>query len=294
LTATPGKRYDVLPETVGHPKLDRLLTRIRSEFPAEARPLLFAGVKKLTDFQDPEYAADYLDRMLKLLALDKKVGGEDKGFAFTTQAAKYLANAMAYDDVIRVADLKVRESRFERVRKEVGARDDQLVYMTEYMHPRMEEVCGTMPKAMGLYIENRPKLFARLDRMVNKGRRVKTGTVFWFLGLYMVSALRGRRRGTLRHMREMEHLDAWMKQATSLASINYRLAVEVLNNRRLVKGYSDTHSRGLSKFDRVMSALPKLSTRDDGADWMKRLRQAALLDENGLALDGALKTVETL
>jgi indolepyruvate ferredoxin oxidoreductase beta subunit len=110
----------------------------------------------------------------------------------------------------------------------------------------------------------------------------------------MVSALRGRRRGTLRHMREMEHLDAWMKQATSLASINYRLAVEVLNNRRLVKGYSDTHSRGLSKFDRVMSALPKLSTRDDGADWMKRLRQAALLDENGLALDGALKTVETL
>jgi indolepyruvate ferredoxin oxidoreductase beta subunit len=294
LTATPGKRYDVLPESVGHPKLDRLVTRIRSEFPAEARPLLFAGVKKLTDFQDPEYAADYLDRMLKLLALDKKVGGEDKGFAFTTQAAKYLANAMAYDDVIRVADLKVRESRSQRVRKEVGARDDQLVYMTEYMHPRMEEVCGTMPKAMGLWIENSPKLFARLDRMVNKGRRVKTGTVFWFLGLYMVSALRGRRRGTLRHMREMEHLDAWMKQATNLAGTNYGLAVEVLNNRRLVKGYSDTHSRGLSKFDRVMSALPKLSARDDGADWMKRLRQAALLDENGIALDGALKTVETL
>ena len=31
-----------------------------------------------------------------------------------------------------------------------------------------------------------------------------------------------------------------------------------------------------------------------GAEWMRRLREAALLDENGIALDGALKTVATL
>ncbi|WP_425523720.1 indolepyruvate oxidoreductase subunit beta family protein [Rhizobium setariae] len=294
VSALPTKRFDALPEKAGHPKLDRLVSRIRSEFPEEAHALLFAGAKKVTDFQDTDYAEDYLDRMLRLLALDRKVGGEERGFTFTVQAAKYLANAMAYDDVIRVADLKVRESRFERVRKEVGAKADQIVYMTEYMHPRMEEICGTMPKAMGLFIENRPKLFARLDKMVNKGRRVQTGTVFWFLGLYMVSALRGRRRGTLRHAREMQHLDAWLKQATDLASTNYPLAVEILNCRRLVKGYSDTHSRGLSKFDRVMSALPLLAAREDGGDWMKRLRQAALLDEDGVALDGALKTIATL
>jgi indolepyruvate ferredoxin oxidoreductase beta subunit len=201
---------------------------------------------------------------------------------------------MAYDDVIRVADLKVRSSRFERVRKEVGAKDDQIVYMTEYMHPRMDEVCGTMPKAMGLWIENRPRLFARLDRFVNKGRRVQTGTLFWFLGLYMVSALRRIRRGTLRHAREVEHREAWLAAASNLLAANYDLAVEVLGNRRLVKGYSDTHARGLSKFDRVMSALPLLRDREDGAAWMRRLRQAALLDEKGTALDGALKTVETL
>lgn len=294
VSAKPVKRLDPLPQSAGHPALDQLLNRIRSEFPAEAHPLLFAGVKKLTDFQDPAYAGEYLDRVGKLLALDKAAGGEAKAFAFTVQAAKYVAVAMAYDDVIRVADLKVRQSRFQRVRKEVGAKEDQIVYMTEYMHPRMEEVCGTMPKGLGLWIENRPKLFARLDKMINKGRRVQTGTLFWFLGLYMVSSLRGRRRGTLRHMREMVHVEAWLKTATDLLGRNYDLAVEVLNVRRLVKGYSDTHSRGLSKFDRVVSALPMLETREDGADWMRRLRQAALLDENGIALDGALKTVATL
>lgn len=294
VSATPAKHFDALPETAGHPALDRLVNRIRVEFPKAARPLLFAGAKRLTDYQDPAYADEYLSRVAALHALDRKAGGADKDFAFTVQAAKYLAVAMAYDDVIRVADLKVRGSRFERVRKEVGAKDDQIVYMTEYMHPRMEEVCGTMPKAMGLWIESRPRLFERLDRFVNRGRRVKTGTLFWFLSLYVVSALRRTRRGTLRHMREVEHREAWLAAAANLLGVNYDLAVEVLNNRRLVKGYSDTHARGLSKFDRVMSALSMLRDREDGAAWMKRLRQAALLDENGVALDGALKTVETL
>jgi indolepyruvate ferredoxin oxidoreductase beta subunit len=37
-----------------------------------------------------------------------------------------------------------------------------------------------------------------------------------------------------------------------------------------------------------------LAARDDGADWMRRLRDAALMDESGIVLDGALKTIATL
>lgn len=89
-------------------------------------------------------------------------------------------------------------------------------------------------------------------------------------------------------------MEAWLRTATELLPRNYDLATEVLAVRRLVKGYSDTHARGLSKFDRVLSALPLLRDREDGADWLRRLKQAALLDESGIALDGALKTVATL
>ncbi|MFD2249976.1 indolepyruvate ferredoxin oxidoreductase beta subunit [Pseudochelatococcus lubricantis] len=294
LTATPPKRLDALPETAGHAQLDALVQRIRQEFPAEAWPLLYAGVRKLTDFQDPAYADEYLDRVATLHALDREHDGAARGHAFTVQAAKYTAVAMAYDDVIRVADLKVRASRFERVRREVGAKADQIVYTTEYMHPRMEEICGTLPKGWGEWIENRPTLFARLDRLVNRGRRVRTGTLFWFAGLYGVSALRRIRRKTLRHAREAAHREAWLALAADTIAANYDLAVEVLNCRRLIKGYSDTHARGHSKFDRVLSALPALTAREDGAAWLRRLRQAALLDEEGVALDGALKTVATL
>ena len=106
--------------------------------------------------------------------------------------------------------------------------------------------------------------------------------------------MRRIRRGSLRHFREEEHREAWLHQALSVLPANYDLAVEVIATRRLVKGYSDTHARGLSKFDRVLSAVPMLQPREDGADWLRRLRQAALIDESGIALDGALKTVATL
>ena len=69
------------------------------------------------------------------------------------------------------------------------------------------------------------------------------------------------------------------------------LAAEIVACRRLIKGYSDTHARGEAKFDKVLAALPMLAGRVDAADWLRRLREAALRDEKGEALEGALKTV---
>jgi len=196
--------------------------------------------------------------------------------------------------VIRVADIKLRPSRFARLREEAGAAPDQLVYATEYLHPRGEEICGMMPASLGAFIEARPRLFRALDRIVNRGRRVPVGRIFGFLQLYGVAALRPTRRASLRHKRETEHFEAWLAQAADMLPKNYDLAVEILRCRRLVKGYSDTHARGLSKFDRVMAKAPKLVSREDGAQWMARLIAAALMDEPGEALDGVAKTIDTL
>jgi indolepyruvate ferredoxin oxidoreductase, beta subunit len=285
----PGKRFAPLPESAGRADLDRLVARIR-DFPAPLHNMLFAGVKHLTDFQDPAYAGEYLDRMAKIYELDR-AHGAGKNFALSAAAAKYVAVAMAYDDVIRVADLKTRATRYDRVLRENAVGADQIVYTTEYMHPRLEEAAGTLPAPLGRILEANPKLFGFLFR---SGRRVRSGTVRWFVLLYVLSALKPIRRTTLRHQREMAHLKKWLSIAVDTATQNYDVAVEILNARRLVKGYSDTHARGESKFERVMGAVPLLARRADGADWMRRLRDAALMDENGVALDGALKTIATL
>jgi indolepyruvate ferredoxin oxidoreductase, beta subunit len=286
----PGKRFDPLPASAGRADLDKLLARIR-EFPGALHGMLYAGVKRVTDFQDPAYAGEYLDRVAKIYQVDTANGGAAKAHALTAAAAKYVAVAMAYDDVIRVADLKTRASRYQRVLRDNSVADGQVVYTTEYMHPRLEEVAGTMPAPLGSFMEVHPRLFGWAFR---KGRRVRSGTIHWFLMLYALAAFKPMRRSTLRHKREMAHLEKWLAVATAQVAKNYDLAVEVISARRLIKGYSDTHARGASKFDRVIGAAPALAARTDGADWMRRLRDAALLDEKGIALDGALKTIATL
>lgn len=271
-------------------KYEALVARA-DQLPEAARDMARRGLQKVVDFQDLRYGRTYLDKVEALAKLDARANGDA---ALTEVAAKYIANAMAYDDVIRVADHKVRSSRVARVRAEVGVKDDQLLMVTEYMHPRAQEICGVMPAPLGAFIEARPKLFKLLDKMVNRGRRVRTDRLRGFLPLYVMSSLRPMRRMLLRHRFEKAHLEAWLATVHRLASTDYDLAVEVLRCRRLIKGYSDTHERGLSKFDKVLSALPLLEGREDGADWLRRLREAALKDEAGSLLDGALRTIASL
>lgn len=82
-------------------------------------------------------------------------------------------------------------------------------------------------------------------------------------------------------------MQTWLQAVQSALKSDYALAVEVLECRRLIKGYSDTYERGLSKYDRVLGTLESLKHRPDGADWLRRLRKAALDDAAGDALEAA-------
>jgi indolepyruvate ferredoxin oxidoreductase beta subunit len=276
-------------EPIGDAQFDALVARARAEFPVEAHAILAAGLRRVVDFQDIAYGREYLDLVATFLPFQH---GTDA--TLVRAAAKYIALAMAYDDVIRVADLKTRASRFDRVRAEVTAAPDQIVDITEFMHPRMEEVIGTLPAKLGLWFEARPRLLHALDRVVNRGRRVRTTTIRWFLPLYLLAGLRRFRRATLRHKREVAHRDAWLEAARAAAASNPALAKAIIELRRLVKGYSDTHARGLSKFDKALAAAIRLRERGDAPDWVRRLRDAALADEDGKILDGAIATIATL
>jgi indolepyruvate ferredoxin oxidoreductase beta subunit len=290
-----AKKLPDLPGATGNASLDALVARIRTEFPLPAQRMIFAGVRHLVDFQDVAYAREYLDELSAVTLVDRANGGERRAFALTTEVARQLARAMAYDDIIRVADLKTRSARAARVAREVGVdAQRQVLQTTEYFHPRMEEVCSVLPAWLGGGIERRAWLFGGLDKLVDRGRRVRTDSVWGFLQLYLIAGRKAKRRGTLRHGRELTHIKAWLATVSRHAATNYDLAVEVARARRLIKGYSDTMSRGLSKYDRVLAGAVAVAARQDAADWVRRLRQAALVDEQGLALDGALKTIATL
>ena len=199
---------------------------------------------------------------------------------------------MCYDDVIRVADLKTRGPRFERIAVEMRVKAGNLLHLTEFMHPRAEEIAGMLPAGLGQKVQVSPVWMARLQRWFSKGRRLRTDGLLAYSALYVLGGMKFWRPRTLRHAQEVAHLEAWL--ATALGYLpRYDLAVEVIKCRRLVKGYSDTHARGLSKFDRVLEAATLVANRDDAADWVRRLREAALKDEEGKALDGAIATIRS-
>jgi indolepyruvate ferredoxin oxidoreductase beta subunit len=265
---------------------ERLVARVAA-LPAAVAELALPGLRKVVDFQDLAYGAEYLERIEGLVARDRAP------FEFAREAAKYVANAMAYDDVIRVADLKTRGRRFDRIRGEMGVGQAQVMQLTEFFHPRAEEIAGLMPAGIGAKVQASPVWMARLDRWFSKGRRLRTDGLGSFLTLYAVGGLRGWRRRTLRHRQEVDHLERWLAVALGYLERDRALAVEVVRCRRLVKGYSDTHERGLSKFDRVLAGIALVAGRDDAAPWAARLREAALKDEEGKALDGALATIRS-
>jgi len=257
--------------------------------PEPARAMALAGLRKVVDFQDIAYGRAYLDRLDGVLALDSA----DKGHELTTEAAKYIANAMAYDDIIRVADRKTRPARFQRIRAEMGVDDTRILHLTEYTHPRAVEVVSLFPAGLGRWVEARPRLMGWIDRRVNKGRRLRSDSLRHFLQLYVLGGLKGWRLRSLRHAVEVAHLEHWLSTAIAHAGTNYAHGVETLRLQRLVKGYSDTHARGLSKFGRALEGAALVKGRDDAADWTRRLREAALQDEDGEALDGAIGTIRS-
>jgi indolepyruvate ferredoxin oxidoreductase, beta subunit len=257
--------------------------------PAPVVEMALAGLRKVVDFQSVVYGGVYLDRLQSVVERDDAV----QGFRLSVAAAKYIANAMAYDDVIRVADLKTRAGRFERIRGEMGVKAAHVMQVTEFMHPRAEEIAGMLPATFGARIEANVRWMARLDRWFGRGRRLRTDGLFAYFALHALGSLRRYRLRTLRHHYEMDHLDRWLALALLMLPHNYDLAVEIVRCRRLVKGYSDTHARGQSKFDRVLAGIDLVKDRDDAADWARRLREAALLDEEGKALEGALATIRS-
>ena len=120
------------------------------------------------------------------------------------------------------------------------------------------------------------------------GWRVLRGSVCVLVALYLLAALRPWRRGTLRYRNEQERIDGWLARIRA-STDDYELAVEIAECQRLVKGYGDTHARGLRNYASIMQFVDRGKDRSDLAARVRRLRSAALADEEGRELDSALR-----
>jgi indolepyruvate ferredoxin oxidoreductase, beta subunit len=258
--------------------------RVRQRMPAAALDVVREGVRRMIDYQDVAYADLYLDRLDAVVALEPK--GSDS-FALTETVARGLALWMSFEDTIRVADLKIRTSRAKRVRQEVRPSSGQLVQVTEFMKPRIEEICGTLPVGLGTWILRSKTPRSWLTRFTG-GRQIATSTVGGFLQLYWLAGLRRWRRKTLRYSQENARIEHWLALIAHVVQKNYPLAAEIADCQQLLKGYGETHERGTASFDAILADVRDWERRADAAGRVRSLRGAALADDQGIALAKAL------
>lgn len=256
--------------------------RVHKAFPPETFEVLDAGVARLTDFQDSAYAELYLKRLEPILALDREAGGAAGGYKLTRETGRRLAVWMSFEDLIRVADLKTRKSRFERVRREVGAGPDDIVVVTEYLKPGLDEVCSLLPKGAAQRLRQWAVKHGK-EKTLSRPLHWKTSTLTGFLLLRAVSWLRPWRRGTSGYQAEHARIERWLGAIKRLgfAVQDLDLAMEIAECARLVKGYGETHRNGVRQFEKIFDTIIESGTESDPKKLtaaIERARKAALAD----------------
>jgi indolepyruvate ferredoxin oxidoreductase beta subunit len=246
-----------------------------------AEEVVRLGVERLTDYQGKAYADLFLARLNDFPSKDEKL---------LSETARQLALWMAYEDIIRVADLKTRASRFERVRKEVGAKDGEPVVVIDYLKPGIEEFASLLPVFLGKKLIDWAQSRGKLDAY-NVGMHIKTSGVFGYLLVRSLAWLKFWRPHSYRYAEEQKLIERWLARVKDAAARNVPLALEIAECARLLKGYGETHRRGKGNFLAIMDALvdnPPTTNVAEQAQSIRKAREAALADPEGKALGGAL------
>ena len=262
-------------------------------FPADLHDILVLGCDRLEDYQDAGYAQLYLDRLGRVLASEGE-GGDATGrpHATTRETARFLALWMAFDDIVRVADLKSRASRIARVRREVKAGEADVVAIVDHFKPGAAEIASLLPKAWAdrLLRWDRRRLARGKDAFAMP-LKIRTHTGFGLLVLRMLAAMKGLRRRGSRYAEEQAMMECWLAAVEDGARRDHVLGFEIAACGRLVKGYGATNERGKANLLHVIDHLAtaaEFGSEAARAVAIRGVRIAALADEAGTAFDQAL------
>jgi indolepyruvate ferredoxin oxidoreductase, beta subunit len=257
-----------------------------------AADIVSEGLRRLVAYQDAAYARLYLDRVARIAAADERAGARGR---LTREVARHLALRMSYEDVIRVAEVKLAPGRMARIASQMNARPGEPVAIVEFLKPGIAEICSVLPPFIARPITAIAERRGWTDKL-HWGMEIKTNSVFGYLRLLALARLRRFRPRSFRYQEEQRAIEAWLALIIAAAQKSDTLALEIVECARLITGYGDTLKRGAANYAAIerkviQPTLAGAMALSRGIDAVASARVAALADAEGEALARCLAEI---
>ncbi|HXD45614.1 MAG TPA: indolepyruvate oxidoreductase subunit beta family protein [Pseudolabrys sp.] len=273
--------------------LEALEQDVAHTTPAAAQDIVREGVRRLVPYQSVAYARLYLDRLAPIAEADEQA---DLNGKLLREVARHLAVRMSYEDIVRVAQAKIAPERMKRIAREELRAKDEPYSVHDFLKPGFEELTQLLPPALARPILRYAERKGWLGR-VYFGMKIDTTSITGYLRFLLLAKMRRIRPYGIRYAQEQEQIEGWLKLIVEAAHREPGLALEIAECARLIKGYGDTHARGLSNYRAIETHVirPALAGAFElrrAADAVASARTAALVDPEGESLARCLAEIE--
>jgi hypothetical protein len=246
--------------------------------PAGAEAIVTDGIHLLMDYQGASYAKLYVER------LQRFIGRQVIDAATFCDIARLMANRMAYEDAIRIAQLKLAEYRAS----------DGRIRSTEIHRFRYDELVDALPG-----VAAKPILMV-LGKLGWEHRRVAIpfSTVNrWGIGRLKLEAwLRRWRMFSIRYAQERVWVERWLHMIARSLAKQPQAVGAVVETATMMQGFGDPYRRGLADWHAIIDGLAK-PTFDgdlpltDLAGAIAQARAAIMPDPRQVALKRAIAEI---
>lgn len=247
------------------------------------RPVVSDAIERLIVYQGRRYARLYLDRIRRF------VRRRDIDDDLLIRIAELMAERMAYEDPIRIAQLALIEAV-------IGPSGVAAVRVDRKCRFRIDEMASALPIVLANPMLRVLGAFGWQHTHVN----IRFNATWW-LGirrLRMEAWLRRWRMLSIRYARERVWVERWLHMIDRCLARRPEAVWAIVESATMIRGHGDTYRYGMANWTLIIDSLVKpvfagTLALDDLSTAMTQARAAALPDRRQTALKQMIAAIRT-